>query len=456
MAFAATTEWDIRTTGSNANGGGFNTSATGTDRSQSDTAFVAFTDLVIGTPNTTITSAAHPFDATSPGNIINITGGTGFTVQRVQIVSVAGAVATCDKAVGTIGSTGGTGNLGGALLTIATANGLAVDSNIIHIKAGTYTHTAAVAIPVGNMTWQGYNTTHGDGGTRPLITTVTNSVNLITTSSTSGNQRFINLSLSNTAGTRANGIVQLVSHGSSTFWILSTCVLDGFIVGLNSDNIGVDFDVAFIMLDKCEIKNCTSHGIAANGSGVNTSFILTNCCWIHDNGGSGIDATTANAQFKAFASVFSGNGASGVTVGGSQTSQLVNCAFSGNTAKGFWGATGSTLTSIINCAFFGNAAGSNIYFSASSNPLRNVLTSHNNAYPSAGNNNWTATTGDVTLTVSPFTSTTNFALNSTAGGGLACKAAGFPGVAAFGTGAIDIGAVQTAGAGGSGQRAYPV
>jgi hypothetical protein len=52
-------------------------------------------------------------------------------------------------------------------------------------------------------------------------------------------------------------------------------------------------------------------------------------------------------------------------------------------------------------------------------------------------------------------STTNFALNATAGAGAACAAAGFPGVAAFGTGMLNVGSVQTGGTGG-GQKGYPV
>src|SRR5579859_4628846 len=110
MSFAATTEWDVRTTGSDANGGGFDTSSSGTDYSQQNAAQVAYTDMVIdGTTNTKFTSALNPVTAAHVGNIINVTSGTGFTVQRVQIVSQAAGVATCDKSLGTLSSTGGHG-----------------------------------------------------------------------------------------------------------------------------------------------------------------------------------------------------------------------------------------------------------------------------------------------------------------------------------------------------------
>jgi hypothetical protein len=56
---------------------------------------------------------------------------------------------------------------------------------------------------------------------------------------------------------------------------------------------------------------------------------------------------------------------------------------------------------------------------------------------------------DVSLSVSPFVSSSNFALNSTGGGGAALKAAGFPGVSPAGTGYLDIGALQSQAAAGA-------
>ena len=54
------------------------------------------------------------------------------------------------------------------------------------------------------------------------------------------------------------------------------------------------------------------------------------------------------------------------------------------------------------------------------------------------------------LTANPFVGGSNFALNSTSGGGAALKAKGFPGITPAGTGYADIGALQSQGsAGGS-------
>ena len=187
MAFALTTNWDIRTTGSDSNGGGWDTASSGTDYSQQNSAQVAFTDLVIGATNTEITSALNPFTSAYVGNIINVTGGIGFTVQRVQVVSVLAGVATCDKAVGTASSTGGTGNLGGSLANFATAvnimpNSSANTGNTVWIQSGTYTYTSTQTLTPGGGSAQifGYQNTHGDFAARPLITTATNSTTLIT------------------------------------------------------------------------------------------------------------------------------------------------------------------------------------------------------------------------------------------------------------------------------------
>src|SRR6185312_6209065 len=159
MSLAATVVWDVRTTGSDTNGGGFDPGVTspGTDYSQQNAAQVAFTDLVIGATTTQLTSAANPFTAAHVGNTINIISGKGFTTGRYEVLAVSGGIATMDRSVGTASSSGGTGNLGGGLATIAAANGAAVASNTIYIKKGTYTLAAAVTVTLATLSFKGYN-----------------------------------------------------------------------------------------------------------------------------------------------------------------------------------------------------------------------------------------------------------------------------------------------------------
>lgn len=74
-------------------------------------AAITYTDLVIDASTATnVTSAAHPFNETQVGEIIIISGGTGFTTGTYVVASVDWAhIATLNAAVGTLGSTGGTG-----------------------------------------------------------------------------------------------------------------------------------------------------------------------------------------------------------------------------------------------------------------------------------------------------------------------------------------------------------
>jgi hypothetical protein len=75
------------------------------------TAATSFTDLVIVTTgsSSTITSAAHPFQASDAGKVITVFGGTGFILGNFTITAVnAGThVATLNGNVGILSSTGG-------------------------------------------------------------------------------------------------------------------------------------------------------------------------------------------------------------------------------------------------------------------------------------------------------------------------------------------------------------
>jgi hypothetical protein len=441
MAFSATTEWDVQTGGSDANGGGFDTASTGTDRSLSTTAFQAYTDIVIdATTNTKITSAAFPFGSTSPGNIINITAGTGFTVQRVQIVSVLAGVATCDKAVGTTSSTGGTGNLGGCLLTLATVMTLVAQGNKIHVKAGTYTLTTPVVIPNGGttgITLIGYNAAHNDGGTKPLVTTATNSTALFSISL--GWIVFRNVSLSNTAGIRFRGIQ---STGSFPSLLVQTCLFDGFSIAIAVNN-EAGGQVADMGISQTEIKNSTGDAITMNYR----THLHGN--YIHDNTGNGI-TWGGSGQLNATHNVFARN-ATGISANSGGYGCMVNNAFYKNTANGI-NTNGTSGWNLTNNIFYGNTT----------NGIANatLFIQLNNAFGSNGTNRTNSTTlsiqGDVTLTADPFTSSTVFTLNTTSGGGAACAGAGYPGVSPAGTGGMDIGPIQSAAGGGGSTTIYVI
>ena len=446
MAFSSSTEWDVRVSGADSNGGGFNTASAGTDYSKQDSPQVTYTDLVIdATTNTKCTSAGNPFTSAHVGNIINITSGTGFTVQRVQVVSVTTAVATCDKSLGTLSSTGGNGKLGGALLTLGTAGPLVVSGNTVHVKAGTYTLTSAVSMAIGTQYWRGFGTAHNDHGTKPLITTATNSTQLFNAPAQTV-ALFENLSMSNTAGTRGDGVRATGNY--PTIFMLD-CLLDGFDKGVNGDNGGGTSVMSSMCFENTEIKNCVTAAITAFQFMVSVAG-----CYIHDNTQDGIRILTGNQTCAITNSVLANNGRYAVLAGGAADSLHLDGVVFYKNGKTFTGqpfnainCNTSCWATMANCVFYGGTTAytnSGLWVVGRSNAFDATALSAA-AY---------ASIGDVVLSVDPFTSGTNFALNSTAGGGAALKTTGFPGAAAFGAStAKDIGAVQTSGGGGGGSLA---
>lgn len=457
MAIAATVQWDVRTTGSDTNGGGFDpTSGTpGTDYSQQSSPQVVFTDLVIGATTTQLTSAANPFSAAVVGNILNITSGTGFTVGWYQVMSVSGTTATMDRAVGTAASTGGNGNLGGSLATIRQANTNSASGNTINIKAGTYTVTAEIQVAQSTVSFIGYQTTHGDGGTSPLITTATNSVYLFNTlSSNAGVQLFQNLSLSNTAATRAGGIWQRTGHGTTQSWIFRQCTFDGFTSGIdNSDSI--PFEVYSLYVFECEFKNCTVRAIDASSP---NTFSYIDSCYIHDCP-AGIYATSGSSPgFHASRCIIANISGKGIETN-NKGAAIQSCTIFNCTQAIY--IDGSAASVFINGnILYGNSYG--VYVSTAT--VGSKSSAKASAYNAAGGNtiadyfNWAPDPTNISLTVNPFTSSGSgdYSLNSNAGGGTACKGAAYPGVFPGGTstGALDIGAVQSATGGGGGGYSY--
>lgn len=438
-----TLNWDVRTTGNNNNGGAFLSTGTGTDFSQQGAAQQAYTDLVIGTPNTTITSVLHPFDATTPGNIINITGGTGFTVGRFLVLSVAGAVATLDRAAGTIASLGGTANLGGALATIAQANSLLKSGNIVYMKSGTYTQTATNTITLSS-TWIGFNATHTDRGTKPLITTATNSTALFT-SNASVEQVYLNmqnLSMSNTAATRAAAFNPTISPINNLF--LTDVILDGF-------QIAIDGTTGFFLSirgTKLEIKNSISHATEIDKQTASSSSFVCEACYIHNNAGNAVNIVTNTVSIVLVNSILTLN-ANGIVIAASinPNIHLVNSTISLNTTDGITNASLISATLATNCIFWGNGQYA-VNFSGGQVNGVPAIVGLNNAYGGQGTanfNNVAGSPGDIALTGNPFTSATNFAINSTAGAGALLKATGYPGIFPGGTttGFLDVGPVQT-------------
>lgn len=445
-----TTAWELRTLGNANNGGCFVTGATGTDFSQQNAAQFSGTDLVAVT-GTTVSSVSHSFVATDVGNCIHVTAGTGFTPGFYNIVSVAAGVATLGATVGTMGSTGGTWAEGGAITSPVTVAANITLGNTIWVKAdGAYTVTASIIFSVNNNGFNpcrtiGYTTVRGDNG-QATWTTATNSVDLIQPWTTDNitHFSFYNLILTSTAGTPGDGY-----HTTSrqTFNLLfSNCVFSGFKLAIEAGNIFT------LVLVNVEIKNST-------GLGVSTAEMYCYGCYIHDNGGGGVLLTLETAggawQNLFVYSIVANNTGNGIESTNSIAGEngrgfaTLSSAVYKNTGDGIRinSTAGGVPFQSLNTVYYGNGGwGINNTGGTAQSPFSFAFMS--NAF---GANTSGATTGliqpqsgTVTLTADPFISGTNFALNSTTGGGAALKAVGFPGVLlAGGTGFIDIGPLQS-------------
>jgi hypothetical protein len=414
MALAAATVWEVRTTGNNANGGGFVAGASGTDRSQQAAAQIAYTDLVLAT-TTTLTSAAFPFSAAEVGNILNITGGTGFTTGWYQIVSVSVVTATIDRVGGTGGSTGGTGNLGGALLTIAQALTLAiVDSMTIYVRGGTYIITTALSFPgqsgTAHTSLLGYSTTRGDLG-RPIVS-VTAAVNgaTLNTGWSIENFEFDGTNTGVVGFATANGIVNVSNVKIHRF-----------------TGAGASGNGANLTFDYCEVTACAS-GLTLGSSGV------VSRSWIHDNTGNGISIDNNGSVTHCVVSNNTGGSSVGITIASSGAATLLSNVIYGNGSHGISTVTAALVRGAL-------VARNNIVMSNGGYGWDQVSVIARPDFPwidynafynntSGARNNVNASPNDVTLTADPFTNAAgnDFTLNNTSGGGAACRGAGSPGV----------------------------
>ena len=315
----------------------------------------------------------------------------------------------------------GSGTSGAPYATIGKAVSVAASGDTIAVKSGTYTITSNISLTQASLLIQGYQTTPGDGGTKPLVTTATDTTDIFRTSSNGGVQIWDNLSISNTASIRLNGILQLSNNGPTLWWVVRNCILDGFITALNSDNIGSHFKLGNIAVIHTEIKNCTTSGVVADTGNIyiSGSYLHNNAVHVTNPGSS--SGTNSNTFTRT---IFAASTGDGITLNGAVL--MSNCVVANNTGKGLAVANTSPFVLLYNDIFYGNTWG--VYMSGAYS-TGNMESSRNNAWGSnsSGNgSNWTLSASDITLTANPFTNAGagDFSLNSTAGGGAACKNAG--------------------------------
>ena len=436
------------------------------------------TATAAGAGNTIIISG-YTVATTDVGNSVRITGGTNFGVGEYTIGSVNTgtnswtACASCGNFTSGAAS-GMTGAMGGTCASpkqFYTTD--ALTGTTAYMK-GTYTATATQSISYSGYTTTsatisliGYTSTHGDGG-QATWTTATNSIALITFHASQG-FRFQNIIFSTTAGTPGIGWTGGATTGNSSA-SCDNCVFNGLNPAIDGNYSGCCYAFVPLVLTNTVVENSVANGIENTGP--------TYCvgCYFYNNGTAGFfmaQGTTTLGPYSFINSIFYKNGTYGIYdntgqsylgPNGTRLLNVKNCDFVSNTDDGInIDTTGNPIAfTAINNIFYGNGGYGINLNNAGAAQFSVFPVSYNNFYysnTSGPYNGWTAGPGDVTGTANPFVTVgSNWALNTTSGGGAAARNAGWPGsLQAGGTGYDDIGALRHQDAGGGAtQHAYPI
>lgn len=451
MAIPTGTAWEIRTTGSDTQGGSFSLGVVGVnsvDYSQQNAAQVSVTDAVtVG--STSITSVTGGFDDTMIGNGVNLAG----TVYAIVAVPNANTL-TVDRNTGT--AIGQTAKVGGALASLGFCLGQSSVSNLVWIKAGTYLVTSATAnIAAGRANEaqggtaaarfrvRGYQTTRGDNtGTKPIIRA--SGVNNFTLwTSSAQNETIENVTFDGAVATGILGMDVQVSDVTINSVTISNChggaaVLLGrvFAIGCLFDTCGQDganYSVIFgggVGLYDCVWSAC-AHSLNGNGTAEGS---VVRCLILNQSNNADViylETGSAGKGYRIEECTIRGGPGNGIGCANAQ-STVVNCLITDIVGTAIL-STASDAMDVVNCAFFNN--GTNI-------------TGVGRAV------------GTVTLSADPYVSAAggNYAPNATSGGGAAIRGAAFgnapPGLSST-AGGLDIGAVQHVDSGASGMLYIP-
>lgn len=456
MALPVGVVWEIRTGGNDTNGGAFYPGGgSGTDYSQTDNKRTATgtndsTTDAVANGTTTITSATANFTSALANNIIYLAGGSGgITGRWYRVVSVTNSTTiVIDRAIAA--STGMTMNIGGGLASIGQlgANWQIADQfssfPLAYIQSGTYNVDTAssntsgkffsLLFPGSGYRIEGYQTTHGDLGTPPVLnltgTPGSNAAAFDTRNfvPTNGWITNITVDVNNLAANGFLGDMNLwkctVLDASTTAAIncpnvatvLIECVVDGA-RGPSYSNLGNFYN--------CVAKNSTYTG---NGA-FETSGFHYNCLSI-------------NNACSGFYSI--------------NNTVYVNCTSYGNEDNGFYTIG---FARYINCLAVNNGTdGSGVGFSWASNGIGSQYLNCAGYNNDDGNDNFPGTyngpyvVGFIALSADPFTNAAgeDFSLNDTAGGGADLKGAGYGVFPIASVGFPDVGAVQSNAGGGGG------
>lgn len=420
MALSANTVLEVRLTGDDANGGGFVTGASGTDRSQQDAAHATLTTASTVHTTTTqinVNAADYTVTAADVGNLFQINSGTATAgTYQITAADTVNNRWTVDRSVGTSGQTCA-GKMGGALASPGKAGGVAaISGNIVFIKynASPYVITTASTNVSGGcvngvtgVTYAGYDTVRSlyqIFANRPTLQ-LDVGVSTATIIGGTNNASYLQgLILDGNDQTSSQGVL---NSGEFFFCKAIRCKVRG--LSQNSPGRGAFY---------CEVANCTFSG---TNIGISQSF--TYSCVIHD-------CTTSGSNIFVFGSgttcincvaynITTGDGFGG---GGTcvnciayncvhgfnahnSVMLILNSIAENNTGYGFRINSASGGITMLNCASYNNTLGRSV---ANSGRLQdiNTIVGSGSFFVDAPNK--------------------DFTLNNNAGGGASARSAGFP------------------------------
>ncbi len=307
------------------------------------------------------------------------------------------------------------------------------------------------------------STYNGTWGTQPTIQTATVGVCGLNTDGSNLIVKGLYLKCTVAAASVTDGnsgIVAKTNHSNNV--TISDCILDGWKYNVNNNN-GTFQGMTDLAITNCEVKNSASYALDVT---YNTGCTQISGCHIHDNGSSSFNSSsvaihTGSTGASVNNCVIVNNRECAVQVAGVVTMNQCTIAGNGVNPTGNGGGvnvsnsgSGGTL-SIVNSILWNNngSSPSNAGIAAngglsSCNITNCAFGGANQTYQVSNGSAAEAISsfpaqGTVTLTVSPFVSSSDWALNATPGGGAACKAVGFqvPNASATAV-APDLGAIQ--------------
>lgn len=362
MTISANTVFEVRTGGSDNNGGGFVTGASGTDYSLQNAAQATLTtasDVHTTTTQINVDAGDYTVVANDVGNLLQITGGTATAgVYEITAADTGNNRWTLDRSAGTAGQTVA-GAMGGAFASPGkAAASMTVDLNRTWVRAGTYTITTSTPGAAGPVLMtnnidcfmEGYSSTRGDRAGRPVLSAgAVTSVDLFEGLG-NGNQIFIHLKADGNSQTGVNGFAcdnnprwatfdchavncdQGTSYGFSASYLHSvvSCYASNCVRGFRGSGTrcwadacvdGFDAGTSWV---ECLATDCTDEGFGNCSTG---SYIA---CTAEGNGGDGFDNTTSGNQSRFLWCVATNNGGYGFRTG--TYSMLEECADYNNTS----------------------------------------------------------------------------------------------------------------------------